>query len=79
MSPVDRWPEWVLDATLSHDDFYCYVPYDREKDKAITGMTLGGFIPKGAKLIGVIHLDGQEAVEKWCEAHLGWETAHVEK
>ena len=55
--------EWVIDVSF---DPPCFVPYERETDRLVIGMNLVSNAPPG-KLIGVIHQDGQEAVEKWCE------------
>ena len=61
---------WVIDASHSTDEFICFVPY--EDETLYTGMSfLSDRCP--GKLIGVIHADGLEAVDKWCEAHPDWQ------
>jgi len=55
--------KWVLDVTL---DYPCYCPYDTETGDIITGMNyVGGKCP--GELIGVVHLDGEEHLNKWIE------------
>lgn len=58
---------WVLDATLDDGSgLHCFCPV--EGDDIVTGMNLLTDVPPGP-LVGVIHADGQEAVEAWCEEH----------
>lgn len=60
--------KYVIDAAMCRDDMYCYVPY--ENDKLITGFSAFGFCP--GELVGVVHVDGQEAVERWCKENPDW-------
>jgi hypothetical protein len=53
--------EWFLDVSF---DVPCFVPYDRETDTLITGInTISDKCP--GKLVGVMHINGTEAVEEW--------------
>lgn len=67
---------WVVDVTLVHDGeadrgLLCFIPYDEVTGDLIVGLnfltTLESF-DKGI-LRGIVHLDGQEAVESWCEKY----------
>lgn len=60
--------EWLLDVSFS---IPCFVPYERETDTIITGMNVITDKCPG-ELVGVIHMDGQEAVEKWCAENPDW-------
>jgi hypothetical protein len=59
--------KWVLDATLSNAEALCYIPIENDKT-LVTGMnfiTGPRCLPKEGKVVGVVHLDGQEACDKW--------------
>lgn len=63
---------WVLDATLvdgTEDDIgmYPFCPI-AEDGSVMVGMTFVSSEPPGP-FAGVVHFDGQEACEAWCEAH----------
>jgi len=60
--------EWLLDVSFGVPAF---VPYERDTDSVIIGLTMLSDKCPG-KIIGVIHCDGQEAVESWVEAHPNW-------
>lgn len=64
------WKEWLLDIT-NGDNPPCFVPYERETDSIVFGMNLITDRSPGA-LVGVIHSDGQDAVEKYCSANPDW-------
>jgi hypothetical protein len=60
--------EWVLDASF---DPPIFCPYERETDEVVIGLGLiSGRAP--GQLVGVIHSDGQGAVEAWIGAHPNW-------
>jgi len=67
--------EWVIDIGSSHfdDGVVCFVPYERETGDIVVGMNVLSDKSPG-KLVGVIHNDGQEAVEKWCDENPNWHT-----
>ena len=62
------WKEWVLDVTF---DPPVFVPYERETGAVVIGMNVLSDKCPG-KLVGVIHADGQEAVEKWISENPDW-------
>jgi hypothetical protein len=53
--------EWVLDVTLP---YLVFCPYDKETESVITGMNYISDKCPG-KLLGIVHMNGEEAVEKW--------------
>ena len=63
--------DWVLDATLSSPKGWCYVPVEGDigsgNETFVTG--LNSIHPPNVKpdhpVLGVIHEDGQQAVEAW--------------
>lgn len=69
------WTEYVIDATMGiRDGLLCFCPVERatngEVENIVTGMNyLSDAPPNDGKLIGVVHADGQPAVEAWCEAN----------
>jgi hypothetical protein len=63
--------EWVLDLTFGTEPLPCFCPYDRENDSIVTGLNMLTNKCPG-ELIGVVHPEGQEAVEKWCEENPDW-------
>ena len=66
------WDKWVLDASASNEKWLCFCPVEGDLNadyQILTGIsTLSDSVPNG-KLVGVIHSDGQEAVEAFCEKH----------
>lgn len=69
-----RTEPYVLDATLSpHDGLFCFCPVEGDLQgdyQIVTGLNyLSTEPPPTGYLAGVIHEDGQAAVEKWCEQH----------
>lgn len=60
--------KWVLDVTYSMPAF---CPY-KDDGTIITGLSVISNECPG-EFVGVIHLDGQEAVEKWLAEHPDWE------
>lgn len=79
------WNDWVIDATMDNGDgLLCFIPVegiDTDNPVFVTGMNyltdVKGF-DKG-KIRGVIHADGQAAVEKWCKEHPEIQEALEEK
>lgn len=69
----DRWTEWVIDASLSRDGLFCFCPVEGDlagEYSIVTGFNiLSDRPPQSGKFVAVIHPDGQEAVEEWCQAH----------
>jgi len=64
------WQEWLLDVSF---EVPCFVPYDRVTGQVIAGMNMLSARCPG-ELVGVIHVDGQDAVEKWCVENPDWIT-----
>ena len=63
---MSNFTEWLLDVSF---DYPCFVPY---KDDAIVfGMNVMAN-KSPAKLVGVIHSEGQDAVEAWIEENPDW-------
>lgn len=64
------WPRWVLDATQDDETgIHCFCPID-DDGSVVFGMNLlSDRPPDGAACVGVVHLDGQEAADAWCENH----------
>jgi len=65
------WEEYVIDATMGvMDETFCYCPIEGEfpnKFSVVTGMNYLSFEPPhNAKLVGIVHQDGTEAVEQFC-------------
>lgn len=66
---------WILDAGMSPGNgMFCFCPVELDDDGQITTVVTGlnmlsGQPPSSGVLIGVIHEDGQEAVEAFCEAN----------
>ena len=63
-----HWPEWVIDAGFCRDGLLCFCPIENagtDEESIVFGFShLGDKCP--GKLVGVVHEDGQEAVEAWC-------------
>jgi hypothetical protein len=72
--------EWLIDIGLSHfdDGCVCFVPYERETGTIVFGMNMISDKSPG-KLVGVLHPEGQDAVEKWCEDNPDWATKYAYK
>ncbi len=67
------WEQWVLDATIVEGGLFCFCPVEGDitGDYSIVfGMNVLSDKPPG-KLVAVIHKDGQEAVEAFCEKYVG--------
>lgn len=66
--------KWVIDATMGiHDGMFCFCPIEfganGEVSAIVTGMNFIGGEPPRGKCIGVIHEDGQDAVDAFCAEH----------
>jgi len=62
--------EWVLDASSVTDELAVFMPIEKD-GTIIAGMNIGSDRCPG-KLVGVVHPDGQEALEKWVQEHPDW-------
>ena len=62
--------EWVLDASSITDELAVFMPI--EKDGSIVAGLMFGSDRCPGKLVGVVHPDGQEALEKWVQEHPDW-------
>lgn len=64
--------QWVLDATMGVRDgmgVFCPIEGDFPDDfTVITGLNYIGLKPPHGVLVAVVHDEGQEAVEAFCEA-----------
>lgn len=66
------WEQCILDATLDMGRYppftFCPIEGDIKGDyKIVTGMMfMSDMPPDGMELVGIVHLDGQEAVEAFC-------------
>lgn len=66
--------QWVLDASMGiHEGtgVFCPVEGDIYGDNwtVVTGLNYLGTKPPHGRFVGVVHEDGQEAVERFCEEH----------
>ena len=70
MSIEESYPEWVIDVTKDPNP-PCFCPFERDLGAVVWGMNvISGKCP--GKLVGVVHLGGQEEVEKWIAANPDW-------
>jgi len=64
----------MLDCTFDTEDsgLWCFCPVTLDDDghvtSIVTGMNFLSDSPPG-RFIGVVHENGQEACDAWCEAH----------
>lgn len=66
--------KWVLDASHSNDEAWCYIPVeglDTANPVFVTGMNLlaGAGVKPEVNVVGVVHEQGREAVERWITKH----------
>jgi len=66
--------KWVVDATMgAPGGLLCFCPVECDEDgdisSVITGMNLIADMPTEGDVIAVIHADGNEAVERFCDEH----------
>lgn len=71
-----NWTSYVIDASMgARDGLFCFCPIEGDVDgdfTVVTGMNyLSTQPPKGSKLIAIIHPDGQDAVNEFCEENKG--------
>jgi hypothetical protein len=71
---MSDWTECVIDAEAGcRDGLFCFCPIDGDihgEFTVITGMNfLGAVPPDKMKLVAIVHPDGQEAVERFCEQY----------
>lgn len=64
---------WVLDVTYMPEMPPVFVPYDN--GTLVLGMNVMSERCPG-KLVGVVHMDGQEAAERWCTENPSWYTQY---
>ena len=69
------WTNWVLDATLDHNDgLFCFIPVDNldtGKEAFIVGMNIISTVERfdQGKIVGIIHSGGDDEVKKWIKSH----------
>ncbi len=68
------WDEWLIDVTSDvHNEeifttrVFCFSPYERDTGKVVSGMGLITDWPDDGKVVGIYHMGGQEAVDKWMD------------
>ena len=69
-----NWENWLLDVTY---DPPVFVPYE-DDGSIVFGMNIMTSECPG-NLIGVIHTEGQEAVEKWLSENPKWHEMYAKK
>lgn len=66
------WDKYVIDASMGQrDGFFCFCPVETDENGNITSIVMGmnclGFVPEGASVIGVVHPDGNDAADAFCQ------------
>lgn len=65
------WKECVIDASMgARDGLFTFCPIEGDINgnfQVVTGMNFIGSPPKEMKLVAIIHPDGAEAVNQFCE------------
>jgi hypothetical protein len=64
------WNECVLDATISRDGVFTFCPIEGDINgefSIVTGMNFVGMPPEGMKVVAIVHEDGDDAVNAFCE------------
>lgn len=74
-----NWDKWVWDVSMGGDEEYaCFCPVefgeDGEVSNVIVGMNYLGPRPPRGEVIGIFHVDGMDAVEKWQNNHPNWQS-----
>jgi len=69
---MNNWDRWVIDATMGcHDGLFTFCPIEGDIEgeyTVITGLNVvSSAPPKWGKVVAIVHADGQEAVESFCE------------
>jgi hypothetical protein len=60
---------WVIDATMGYPFCFCPVRGDLHGEfEIVTGLNMIAAKLPG-KLVGVVHADGQQAVDEFCEKY----------
>jgi hypothetical protein len=60
---------WVLDITFGTNPSV-FVPYEDDGSVVFGLMLIADKCP--GKLVGIVHMDGQEAVDDWCSKNPDW-------
>lgn len=68
------WNECVIDASMGcRDGLFTFCPIEGDlagEFTVVTGMNYIGKAPHGTmKLVGIVHPDGQDAVDKFCREY----------
>jgi hypothetical protein len=64
-----KWENWALDAQAhDRDGTFVWCPIDENGD-IVTGMNYVSNLPPNGEKLFVFHLEGEEACDRWCEAH----------
>jgi len=68
------WDRWVLDASMGgRDGIFTFCPVEGDLTGEYTVITGMNFVsdrpPEGGSLVAIIHPDGQEAVEHFCQRY----------
>jgi hypothetical protein len=66
------WNECVIDASMSTNGGFTFCPIEGDIEgefEIITGLNFVGLPPKGMRMVAVVHPDGPDAVNSFCEAH----------
>jgi hypothetical protein len=68
------WEQWVIDASMAEpyrEGFACFCPLEGDIDgdfKIVVGLSVFSDVtPHAGKMVAVVHSDGQQAVEEWCD------------
>lgn len=63
------WTRWLLDVTnWQPGGPFCFCPEDAN-GSIVVGMNYIGAAPPAGKLVGIFHVGGQEAVDRWMSEH----------
>lgn len=76
---MPSWKNWVIDASMSEprvNGQACFCPIEGDLDgeyAIVTGLSIfTDKVPHDGKCVAIVHDDGQEAVEAWCERNAEW-------
>ena len=78
LAEMTNWKEWVLDITLGTEPMPCFCPYERDEDAIVFGMNLITERCPG-ELVGVVHMDGEKAVDRWVAENPNWYKKYSKK
>src|SRR5688572_7389433 len=66
-----NWKECVIDASMcARDGLFTFCPIEGDINgefQVVEGMNFIGAPPDDMKIVAIVHPDGQEAVEQFCE------------